>query len=88
RMLASLNVFILKKVLWTAGLDGVHQFPVHPQRPQRRDKFFPGKAKGILIGGFIGGFLAILWFAALYFWSLFKVSLKEESEKQETEPLT
>ncbi|GAT62300.1 Wzz/FepE/Etk N-terminal domain-containing protein [Paludibacter jiangxiensis] len=57
--------------------------PTYPLEKQRL-----GKAKGILIGGFIGGFLAILWFAALYFWSLFKVSLKEESEKQETEPLT
>ncbi|WP_293050241.1 Wzz/FepE/Etk N-terminal domain-containing protein [Paludibacter sp.] len=53
--------------------------PVYPLEKQRL-----GKAKGILIGGFTGGFLAILWFAALYFWSLFKVSLTPET-KEETE---
>jgi Uncharacterized protein involved in exopolysaccharide biosynthesis len=54
--------------------------PTYPLEKQRL-----GKAKGILIGGFAGGFLAILCFTALYFWSLFKVSLKEESEKQKPE---
>jgi uncharacterized protein involved in exopolysaccharide biosynthesis len=53
--------------------------PAYPLDKQRL-----GKAKGILIGGFAGGFLAILWFAALYFWSLFKVSLTPET-KEETE---
>lgn len=51
--------------------------PVYPLEKQRL-----GKAKGILIGGLAGGFLAILWFVALYFWSLFKTNLKEETITQ------
>ncbi|MDP4201584.1 MAG: Wzz/FepE/Etk N-terminal domain-containing protein [Bacteroidota bacterium] len=53
--------------------------PAYPLDKQRL-----GKAKGILIGGFVGGLLAILWFAAAYFWSLFKVNLTPET-KEETE---
>ena len=48
-----------------------------PTYPLEKQKL--GKAKGILIGGFTGGILAVLWFAFVYFWLLFKISLQNES---------
>jgi hypothetical protein len=54
--------------------------PSYPLEKQRL-----GKAKGIVIGGFAGGALAIGWFALAYFFSLFKANLKlqEEQDKRE-----
>jgi len=45
--------------------------PSYPLEKQRL-----GKAKGILIGGFAGGALAIGWLALAYFFSLSKASIK------------
>ncbi len=50
--------------------------PSYPLEKQRL-----GKAKGILIGGFVGGALAIVWLALAYFFSLFKVSLEQQEEQ-------
>jgi len=47
--------------------------PSYPLEKQRL-----GKAKGILIGGFAGGALAIAWLALAYFFSLFKASLQTQ----------
>jgi hypothetical protein len=51
--------------------------PSYPLEKQRL-----GKAKGILIGGFAGGALAIVWFALAYFFSLFKASLQTEVKEK------
>jgi hypothetical protein len=50
--------------------------PSYPLEKQRL-----GKAKGILIGGFAGGALAIAWLALAYFFSLFKANLKLQEEQ-------
>lgn len=47
-----------------------------PMYPLEKERL--GKAKGIMIGGFAGGALALFWIAAAYFFSLFKISLTEE----------
>ncbi|MBP1639718.1 MAG: lipopolysaccharide biosynthesis protein [Bacteroidetes bacterium] len=52
--------------------------PTYPLEKQRL-----GKAKGILIGGFAGGALAIVWLALAYFFSLFKLSLTKELETRD-----
>lgn len=54
-----------------------------PVYPLEKDRL--GKVKGILIGGFAGGALALFWIAAAYFFSLFKISLTEGQSVQETE---
>ena len=51
--------------------------PAYPLEKQRL-----GKAKGILIGGFAGGALAIAWLALAYFFSLFKASLQTQEVKE------
>jgi len=50
RMLASMCPFILKEIIGAPGLDGIHQFPVHIQGAQWRQKIFSSQTEG----GFYG----------------------------------